>query len=182
MYRGQQLVLFGRYSQGGAAEVILEAKLTGEDREWRASFTFPDESHDFPEIERLWAMRRIVGLERLTDAGLLEAGEAADGIRDLAVAHQLVTDETAMLVLDDAAFTRHGIERKNSERVAREQSAQSQRHAQPVQSHRVDNTKPMFDQPSPSFGGGAIHPAAAVVIVFFAGISAWRLRRIGLIR
>lgn len=182
IYRGQQVVLFGRYAQGGAAEVTLKAKLTGEDRVWQTSFNFPDESHDYPEIERLWAMRKITGLERLNNAGLLDAKETSNGIRDLAVANQLVTDETAMLVLDDATFTRHGIERKNKARVAREQKAQTQRHAQPVKTRRADSSKPMFDRPTPSFGGGAIHPAAAVLILIFAVISAWRLRRIGMIR
>ncbi len=181
IYRGQQIVLFGRYAQGGAAEVTLKARLTGEDRTWRTSFVFPDESKSYPEIERLWAMRRIKGLERLNNAGLLDAGEASDGIRDLAINNQLVTDETAMLVLDDAAFTRHGVERHNRARVAREQYAQAQRAAQLVKHHRVDAKKPMFDLPTPSFGGGAIHPAAAIFVLIFGVIAAWRLRRIGLI-
>jgi len=182
VYRGEQLVLFGRYAQGGAAEVTLEARLTGEDRVWRTSFEFPDLSTDYPEIERLWAMQKIVGIERLRDAGLADGEESADGIRDLAVAYQLVTDETAMLVLDDAAFIRHGIDRKNQARVARERTAQAARPKRPVSHLRVDQAKPMFDRSTPSLGGGAIHPAAAVLVLIFAVVSAWRLRRSGLLR
>ncbi len=75
----------------------------------------------------------------------------------------------------------HGVERHNRARVAREQYAQAQRAAQPVKHHRVDTKKPMFDLPTPSFGGGAIHPAAAIFVLIFGVIAAWRLRRIGLI-
>jgi Ca-activated chloride channel family protein len=181
IHRGQQVVLFGRYEQGGAADVVLKGTLTGQDREWRTSFTFPDESHDHPEIERLWAMRRIAGFERLARSGLMEPSESSSAIVDLALAHQLVTDETAMLVLDDASFDRHGIERKNRERVARERKAQAQRARQPVASRRVDANQPMFDRSAPSPGAGAVHPLAAIVVVVFGLVAAWWLRRTGLI-
>jgi Ca-activated chloride channel family protein len=180
VYRGQQLVVFGRYDQGGAAEITLDARLTGQDRTWRTTFEFPDQSHDFPEIERLWAMRRITGMERLRDAGLMDADEASAGIRDLALAAQLVTDETAMLVLDDATFTRHGIERRNRDRVTREQQAQARRQAAPASTQRVDEQRPMFKRSAPSMGGGAIHPLAAAGAGLLVLVFVWRLRRLGL--
>jgi Ca-activated chloride channel family protein len=164
VYRGQQLVLFGRYAGEGRAELTLRARLTGQDRTYRTVFEFPKLDGDNPELERLWAMSRIEELETLADTGLLDAGESRAAVRDLGIGYQLVTDETAMVVLDDAAFERHGVERRNRERTAVEHAAQQQRRSRPAMSRRVDRDKPMFDLPTPSLGGGgAIDPLSGVL-------------------
>ncbi|MGH0034614.1 MAG: MprA protease, GlyGly-CTERM protein-sorting domain-containing form [Myxococcota bacterium] len=181
VYRGQQLVLFGRYAEAGEARLSLEASLTGEDKTYSTSFDFPEVATDHPEIERLWALARIEELEALALSGLMDGVESEDAIRDLGVEYQLVTDETSMLVLADEAFERHGIERRNRDRVAVERAARSRRQAQPVRSHRVDERKPAFDLPSPSIGGGgggAIDPMSGLLLLA-AGAAAWRGRRNG---
>src|SRR5690606_20603095 len=68
----------------------------------------------------------------------------------------LVTDHTAMIVLDDATHASRGIERKNQKRVAVERAAQTIRAAQPVKSYQVDAAQPAFSAPAPhvSHGGG----------------------------
>jgi Ca-activated chloride channel family protein len=90
------------------------------------------------------------------------------------VNYQLVTDETSMLVLAEDAFERHGIERRNRERVRLERTAQSARAAapQPV-NHRVDKAKPFTPSRSHSFGGsrggggGALSPWAVIAVMAF---------------
>ena len=176
VYRGQQLVLFGRYSEGGKGRITLRAKLTGQDQTYETVFDFPEIDESYPEIERLWAMSLIEELEDRANAGLLDPQESDDAVRDLGVAYQLVTDQTAMIVLDDAAFDRHGIQRINRERVARERAAQQRRVAQPVQSRRVDRKRPMFDGKSPRGGGGAIDPVTGLLVLGLAG-AACRPRR-----
>jgi Ca-activated chloride channel family protein len=178
IYRGQQLVLFGRYESGGKADVRLDARLTGQDASYRTSFEFPEIANDHPEVERLWAMSRIEEIETLRDAGQLEPSESGDAVRDLGIAYQLVTDETSMLVLDDVDFNRHGIERHNQKRVAIEREAQARRTTQPPANPRVDKKKPMFDLPSPSVGGGAIDPVSGALALGL-GALAWRSRRRG---
>jgi Ca-activated chloride channel family protein len=159
IYRGQQLVLFGRYEDGGEATLRLDARLTGQDKTYQTGFEFPAVATDHPELERLWALSRIEEIQTLADTGLLPASEAGSAIRDLGIDYQLVTDETSMVVLDDDAFERHGIERRNQARAAIEHAAQARRRSQPVQSRRVDSHQPIFDQPAPSLGGGgAIGP------------------------
>lgn len=158
VYRGQQLVLFGRYDEPGAATLRLRARLTGQDRTYETRFVFPELDADNPEIERLWAMSRIEEIETLADVGLFDREEAKRAIRELGIDQQLVTDETSMLVLSDEAFARHGIERRNQARVATEREAQARRAGQPVQGYRVDRDRPMFDWPAPSLGGGALDP------------------------
>ncbi|MBN2446910.1 MAG: VWA domain-containing protein [Phycisphaerae bacterium] len=177
IYRGQQLVLFGRYEGPGTATVSLDARLTGEDRHYDTTFEFPELDTDNPEIERLWAMDCIGDVEALRMIDAMPAGEAEDAIRDLGVAYQLVTDETSMVVLSDAVFEQYGIQRRNKDRTAVEHQAQAQRSQQPVRNHRVDNNKPMFDQPSHGVGngGGAIDPVLGAVMLGLA-VAAYRVR------
>ena len=65
VYRGQQLTVFGRYTDSGPASVELIARLTGEDRTYATTFDFPEIDTDHPEIERLWALDRIVPVYRV---------------------------------------------------------------------------------------------------------------------
>ncbi len=183
VYRGQQMVLFGRYAEAGTARVSLLARLTGEDRMYATTFEFPELATDDPEIERLWAMNRIEALEMAELLGVAPGGEARTAIRDLGVAYQLVTDETSMVALPDDVFAAHGIERHNRARVAVESQAQAQRHAQPPRHYRVDQHQPMFDQPAArpggGQGGGAVDPLTLLASVALAGGGwiAWRRGR-----
>ena len=173
VYHGQQLVVFGRYKEGGKATVKLNARLTGEDKVYSTEFEFPDVDTDNPEIERLWALRRIEMIEGIMNSGLAKEGESKTAIRDLGVGYQLVTDETLMLVLSDAAFEENGIERKNLNRLAVEKEAQSRKSGQAAKSYQVDNSRPAFNHSAPSLGGGgAIDPFTVIVIVMIASLGA----------
>jgi Ca-activated chloride channel family protein len=185
VYRGQQLVLFGRYEEGGEAAVALDARLTGQDRTYATSFTFPDVDTENPELERLWAMNRIEAIEAQQLVGAMRLSEAKEAIEDLGVAYQLVTDETSMVVLSEEAFIQRGIERANRQRAAREFQAQSTRSSQPVRDRRVDRQQPMFQRPAPrpggggggGGGGGAFDPLSALGAVGLAGWAALRTYR-----
>ncbi len=156
IYRGQQLVIFGRYEGAGRATVTLQAKLTGEDKTYTTTFDFPEVDTDNPEIERLWALAQIEQIETKEAIGNTPANEAKDAITGLGVNYQLVTDHTAMVVLDDTTFNKRGIERRNQTRVANEVAAQSIRAAAPVKTYQVDAAQPTYTAPAPhvSHGGG----------------------------
>lgn len=166
VYRGQQLVLFGRYAKGGKAKLRLAARMTGEDKEYVTEFEFPEVDTLNPELERLWAMDTIETMEWEKSVGLSSPSESESAITDLALQYQLVTDYTSMIALSDEAFTRHGIERRNRGRIAMEQNAQSGRNAIPAVNRRVDRSKPMFQGSTPRIpssgggGAGAVHPLA----------------------
>ncbi len=177
VYRGQQLVIFGRYAQSGEARVTLKARLTGEDKTYTTRFTFPEVATENPEIERLWALARIEQFDALADIGAVSASEAETTMRDLGLAYQLVTDYTSMVVLDNEVFAERGIERRNQTRVAREHQAQAQRAQQPTRSLQVDQAKPAFSKPSPSVGGGAVDPITGGIALSLAGLAAAKLRR-----
>lgn len=177
IYRGQQLVMFGQYEGAGEAELVLKARMTGEDKTYRTKFRFPEKDEANPELERLWAMDQIEQLELRANQGEMPAGESDTAIADLGVKYQLVTDQTSMLVLGDDAFARQGIERRNQQRVVAEVAAQSARAAvpQPV-SYRADSAQQPFTPSfAPSFrgtggggGGGALSPGMTGALLGFA--------------
>lgn len=154
IYRGEQVVLFGRYNTPGATQITLNAALSGADKTYTTTVTLPEVATGNPELERLWAMARVDDLEKAAQLGLAHANETKTAIRDLGVNYQIVTDETAMVVMRDAAFAQQGIARRNKDRIAGETAAQQQRASAPVQNYRVDNRKPMFPGLSHSLGGG----------------------------
>ncbi len=181
IYRGQQLVMFGQYDKGGEAELVLNARLTGEDKVYRTKFTFPDVDNENPEIERLWALDQIEQLEYQANTGQISGDESRHGIRDLGLQYQLVTDETSMLVLPDEAFERHGIGRRNLQRTQREHSAQAARASAPAPtaatSRRVDHdSQPFTPARTPRLGnggGGALPPFAVILMALFAGLASF---------
>ncbi len=195
VYRGQQLVLFGRYDRPGRARLALRARLTGKDKLYESEIEMPALAEDHPEIERLWALSRIEELEDLDQLGLLE-GELEAAVVPLGVGYQLVTDYTSMIVLDDASHRRHGVERSNRARIERERAAQSRRAAGAPRSYRVDaparsgdgptsssssSGNPMFPANAPRSGGGsgAIDPLTGSAMLL-AGVGAlWARRRQG---
>ena len=173
VYHGQQLVMFGRYDEPGEVEVKLAARISGEDKVYRARFDLPAIDIDNPELERLWALNRIDEIELRRDRGELPESESEQLIGALGVEYQLVTDETSMIALEDARFDELGIERHNRDRVARERAAQQLRQGQPVKSYRVDEAEPAFSGRAPSprrggNGGGAVDPWTLALLAFAA--------------
>ncbi|MBC8038933.1 MAG: VWA domain-containing protein, partial [Opitutaceae bacterium] len=178
IYRGQQLVIFGRYDGAGKATVSLNAKLTGEDKTYTTTFDFPEVDTDNPEIERLWALAQIEQIELKEAIGQLPPSETKDAITSLGVTYQLVTDHTSMIVLDDATHASRGIDRKNQQRIATERTAQSVRAAQPVKNYQVDASQPTYTAPAPHVshsgggggGGGALERKDIVLLAVFIGL------------
>jgi Ca-activated chloride channel family protein len=175
IYRGQQLVIFGRYEGAGQTTVSLRASLTGEDKTYTTTVNLPEVDTDNPEIERLWAMCLIEQIEVKEAAGLQPPSESRDAIQNLGVAYQLVTDHTAMVVLDDATHAKRGIARANQQRTATERTAQSVRAAQSARPARVDTAQPAFPAPahhvsrgSGGGGGGGDLTGDTVAIGLFA--------------
>ncbi|HEX6271618.1 MAG TPA: VIT and VWA domain-containing protein, partial [Polyangiaceae bacterium] len=118
VYRGQQLVVFGRYASGGSARLGVNARVRNQSRSYAATVAFPEIAEENAEIERLWALEMIHATERHAMLGMLGATEAAERVRRLGIEYQLVTDQTSMIVLDDAGFEEYGVARRNRDRTA----------------------------------------------------------------
>ena len=179
LYRGEQLVVFGHYWGSGEADVELKAKVSGENKSYKTRFAFPENVNSNPEIERLWAYAKIQDLKKQIDY-LGSDADFKSAVIDIAVENSLVTDYTSMIVMRDEQFEANGIERKNKDRVAKEQTAKTQRTATPVQSNRIDNSQPAFNsnRSSHSGGGGAFNP---IMLLPFVLIAFYRKKRGGFI-
>jgi Ca-activated chloride channel family protein len=173
IFRGQQLVLFGRYEGAGKTTVTLKASLKGEDKTYTTTLDLPEIDTENPEIERLWAMAMIEQVEMQEAAGFLPPTESRDTIQMLGVNYQLVTDHTAMVVLDDATHARRGIARNNQQRVTAERAAQAVRAAQPARQARVDSAQPAFPTQSTnvsSYGRGGGDLSSDKVYILAMGV------------
>lgn len=178
IYRGQQLVIFGRYHGGGTAQIALRTRQTGADKTYKTEFEFPELDKRNPELERLWALDRVERLEFLRGTGDLDEREATQGIRDLGLTYQIVTDETSMVVLADEVFDRRGIERRNRERIEVEQQAREARVDQPPESYRVDERRPLFGGGrAPRLGGGGGALGADDALLALLALGGWGLLR-----
>ncbi len=180
LYRGQQMVIFGHYYGDGQAQAILNAKISGEDKQYKTKFTFPKQATSNPEIERLWAYAKIQQLKNKSSYLGTNLEDYSSAITSTAVEYGLVTDFTSMIVMTDEQFEANGIKRNNRERREAEQIAQAERAAAPVVPRQVDQNTPAFNKKRPSYsgggGGGAINPLT--VLMFLPIALAWLRRRV----
>lgn len=102
MFRGDQLVLVGRYSGKGDSAVTLEGTANGTKQKFTYEVTFPRRAEDHEFIPRLWATRRVgYLLDEIRLRG--ENAELRDEVTDLARKYGIVTPYTAYLIVEDEA-------------------------------------------------------------------------------
>ncbi|MGC8959883.1 MAG: VIT domain-containing protein [Chloroflexia bacterium] len=98
LFLGSQLVLAGRYREGGSATVTLRGRAGGGERTYRyEDLTFPRESAGNDFLPRLWASRKIGYL--LNEIRLHgENREVVDEIVELSLRYGIITPYTSFLV------------------------------------------------------------------------------------
>ncbi len=100
LFRGDQLVLVGRYSGHGDAAVVLEGTVHNAMRKFTYEVGFPRESEKHEFIPRLWATRRVgYLLDEIRLRG--ENAELKDEVTELARKYGIVTPYTAYLIVED---------------------------------------------------------------------------------
>jgi Ca-activated chloride channel family protein len=136
LFAGTQLVVVGRYQEGGSTDVVLRGQVNGEEREFvYENLTFSSRGGE-EFIPRLWATRKIGYL--LNEIRLHGEGrELIEEIVDLSVRYGIMTPYTSFLVEEEQdIFTPEG----------REEAAQEMW----MQSTAV---------PAPAAGAGAVEDA-----------------------
>jgi Ca-activated chloride channel family protein len=182
LFRGDQLVVFGKFREAGPGTLELSARVSGRPLTLSVPVTFPESDARSPELERLWALARIEELESEKRLGG-DAAEAEAVVRDLGTRYSLVTDHTAMVVMKDQGFADRGVERRNLARVGRERAAQQGRAAAPpAQYARAYSPSPLPGSSAPRLGGGggggAVGPLFGLLSGGLAfGLPALRRRR-----
>lgn len=176
LYHGEQLQVLGHYWGDKEAKVRLTGKVAGQDVEYKTAFSFPAQSDQNPELERIWAYASIENLQAKMDYFGADQ-DTEDAITDLATEYGLVTDYTSMVVVRDEVFAAQGIKRSNRDRVATERAAQQARSAQPPKNRRADQSQPMYNKKRPSTGGGGSGGGAAGLPMILALAGLLLLRR-----
>lgn len=100
LFRGDQLVLVGRYSGRGDSAIVLQGVVGEASRKFTYEVSLPreTEAHDF--IPRLWATRRVgYLLDEIRLHG--ENVELKDEVTELARKYGIVTPYTAYLIVED---------------------------------------------------------------------------------
>jgi Ca-activated chloride channel family protein len=100
LFKGDQLVLCGRYSGDGSGNCVIEGNVGGEAQKISVPVTFPKESTGQPFVSRLWASRRVAYLlDEIRLHG--ENSELKDEATNLAREFGIVTPYTAYLIMQD---------------------------------------------------------------------------------
>jgi Ca-activated chloride channel family protein len=102
LFKGEQLVLVGRYSGSGDAAVELEGRVNDAVKTYTYEGTFAEKSDDHDFIPRLWATRRVgYLLDEIRLHG--EEAELREEATELARKYGIVTPYTAYLIVEDEA-------------------------------------------------------------------------------
>ncbi len=100
LFKGEQIMIFGRYAGSGEATITLKGQVNGQERRFEYTAVFPDTpgKHDF--VPRLWAGRKVEFLlGQVRQNG--EDSELVNEIVRLAKLHGIVTPYTAFLANPD---------------------------------------------------------------------------------
>jgi Ca-activated chloride channel family protein len=129
LFKGEQVVLVGRYSGQGQSAAILRGTVNGSGQKFAYDVNFPAECSDNEFIPRLWATRRVgYLLDEIRLHG--ENSELREEVTELARKYGIVTPYTAYLIVEDEQRrdvpvpmrTMRGLEQ---DREAREEAARS---------------------------------------------------------
>ncbi len=100
VFKGEQLLIAGRYSGHGNAAIIIEGTVNGEPRKFTYEAKFAEDSDENEFIPRLWATRRVgYLLDEIRLHG--ENNELRDETTELARKYGIVTPYTAYLIVED---------------------------------------------------------------------------------
>jgi Ca-activated chloride channel family protein len=100
LFRGEQLVVVGRYDEPGKTGVVLEGTVNGKQQVFELNADFPKRADDHEFIPRLWANRRVgYLLDQIRLHG--ENAELKDEVTELAREYGIVTPYTAYLIIED---------------------------------------------------------------------------------
>jgi Ca-activated chloride channel family protein len=121
LFRGEQLVVLGRYGGKGSGAVTLTGRAAGRARSFTEEFAFPARDERRAFIPRLWATRRVgFLLDEIRLRG--ESAELRDEVVALARRHGIVTPYTAYLIVEDEARRNVPAARQTMAPAVREES------------------------------------------------------------
>jgi Ca-activated chloride channel family protein len=126
LYHGVPLRIYGRYDQPGTTSVTIKGDVQGQPFEQSVEIELPATDDANPEIERMWAWKRVDQLW----AAARERGETDSIVNDIVMLCEdfsIASEYASFIVLEnDAEYQRWKIDRKNLSRLERDRMAQAQ--------------------------------------------------------
>jgi Ca-activated chloride channel family protein len=125
LYHGAPLRIYGRYGDSGLTKVTIKGDVQGQPFEQSVEVDLPKTDDSNPEIERMWAWKRVDQL--LADARQRgETSSIVDEVVRLCEDFSIVSEYASFIVLEnDAEYQRWKIERRNLSRIERDRQAQT---------------------------------------------------------
>lgn len=100
LFKGEQLIMAGRYTGNGKAGVTLSGSVNGKPKAFSEKIEFSEKDSDHEFIPRLWATRRVGALlDQIRLNG--DSKELRDEVTELARQYGIVTPYTAFLIMED---------------------------------------------------------------------------------
>lgn len=102
MFVGSDVLVFGRYENGGEANITLSGQSKGKEQKFTYSSKFPNKDEENEFVEKLWGTRKIgYLLDEIRKNG--ENEELKNEVIRLAKKYSVVTPYTSYLVVEDEA-------------------------------------------------------------------------------
>ncbi len=206
LYHGVPLRVYGRYRDSGLTKVTIKGDVQGQPFEQSIEVDLPAADDSNPEIERMWAGKRV---DQLLAAARAQGDTGSDvgEIVKLCEDYSIASEYASFIVLEnDAEYQRWKIERKNLSRLERDRLAQMRVNAKlaaarneslfkigptdsamsrlptevsrpVVQPNMAPNRGFDLNLPNGGAGGGAIDPISAAIGLGLAGAAALGARR-----
>jgi len=129
LYHGMPIRIYGRYRNSGTGEIVLSGNVNGRAITTKSEIAFPQQDGDNPEIERMWAYKRMQTIEKDMPTGTDQT--AINEIVRLGEAYSITSEYTSFIVLEnDAEYRRWNIDRRNALRIKRDRKAQEKVRAE----------------------------------------------------
>ncbi len=160
LYHGAPVRIYGRYQGSGTAQVAVRGSVNGVELKQTAQLEFPKRDLANPEIDRMWAWRRIDGLLKQADRTGSRNDVTGEIVR-LGEGYSIATEYTSFLVLEnDAEYQRWKIARNNLLRTDRDRKAQELARAQldRIRNKAVANLGPTAEPPPLASAQSSAHP------------------------
>ncbi|MCB9728577.1 MAG: VWA domain-containing protein [Deltaproteobacteria bacterium] len=147
LFKGQQLVVLGRYRKAGDALIRLHGRMGGRERTWDFEAPLPERREDQGFVASIWAHRQVgFLLDAIREGG--ETPELREEVVQLATRYGIVTPYTSYLVTEDET-------RAVEDRAARDRPARPSPPPRPLMLDGELRRKEAERSVREAFGGGA---------------------------
>jgi Ca-activated chloride channel family protein len=165
LFYGRPVRIYGRYRKGGEVPVRVTANVAGRALAQTTTVTLAEAGDAHPELERMWARRRIDSQVRLLGR-IAEGDPRRDSLQEeivgLGEGYSIATEYTSFLALErDQEYVRWRVQRRNARRVLRDRQVQEKLRMELAALRRQTAaglgpvaSKPMEDAPLPEAVAG----------------------------